>query len=46
MEEISARELAARLKGGEDVQIVDVRELQEYETARLQGAKLIPLRQN
>ena len=45
MEEISAKDLAARLKGGEDVQIIDVREPHEYETAHLEGSKLIPLGQ-
>ena len=45
MEEISAKDLAARLKVGEDVQIIDVREPHEYETARLEGSKLIPLAQ-
>jgi adenylyltransferase/sulfurtransferase len=45
MEEISAKELKERLDRGDDLQIIDVREPNEYETARLEGAKLIPLGQ-
>jgi rhodanese-related sulfurtransferase len=45
MEEITATELKRRLDGGEDIQIVDVREPDEYEVARLENSKLIPLRQ-
>jgi adenylyltransferase/sulfurtransferase len=45
MEEITARELKERLDRGDDLQIIDVREPNEYETARLEGAKLIPLGQ-
>jgi adenylyltransferase/sulfurtransferase len=45
MEEISAKELKERLDRGDDVQIIDVREPNEYETARIEGAKLIPLGQ-
>ena len=45
MEEITATELKQRLDGGEDIQIIDVREPNEYETARLDNSKLIPLGQ-
>ncbi len=45
MEEITATELKQRLDRGDDLQIIDVREPNEYETARLEGAKLIPLAQ-
>ena len=45
MDEITATELKRRLDSGEDLQIVDVREPNEYETARLENSKLIPLGQ-
>jgi len=45
MEEITAKELKERLERGDDLQIIDVREPNEYETARLEGSKLIPLGQ-
>ena len=45
MDEITATELKRRLDGGEDLQIVDVREQNEYETARLENSKHIPLGQ-
>jgi adenylyltransferase/sulfurtransferase len=45
MEEITASELKQRLDRGDDLQIVDVREPNEYEIARIPGAKLIPLGQ-
>ncbi|HEV7902522.1 MAG TPA: rhodanese-like domain-containing protein [Pyrinomonadaceae bacterium] len=45
MEEITATELKARLDRGDDLQIIDVREPNEYEAARLEGSKLIPLGQ-
>jgi rhodanese-related sulfurtransferase len=45
MEEITATELKARLDKGDDLQIIDVREPNEYEAARLEGSKLIPLGQ-
>lgn len=45
MEEITATELKRRLDGGDDLQIIDVREQNEYDTARLEGSKLIPLGQ-
>jgi adenylyltransferase/sulfurtransferase len=43
MEEITATELKARLDRGDNLQIIDVREPNEYEAARLEGSKLIPL---
>jgi sulfur-carrier protein adenylyltransferase/sulfurtransferase len=45
MEEITATELKRRLDAGEDLQIIDVREQHEYEIARLENSKLIPLGQ-
>jgi adenylyltransferase/sulfurtransferase len=45
MEEITATELKERLDRGDNLQIIDVREPNEYETARLEGSKLIPLGQ-
>jgi adenylyltransferase/sulfurtransferase len=45
MDEITATELKRRLDSGEDLQIVDVREPNEYETARLENSKHIPLAQ-
>ena len=43
LEEITATELKARLDSGDDVQIIDVREPNEYEIAKIAGTKLIPL---
>lgn len=43
MEEITAKELKERLDRGDDIQLIDVREPDEYEKARIDGAKLIPL---
>ncbi len=45
MEEISATELKARLDAGDDIQIIDVREPNEYDIARIPDSKLIPLGQ-
>ena len=45
LEEITATELKARLDRGDNIQIVDVREPNEYEIAKIPGAKLIPLGQ-
>lgn len=45
MEEITATELKRRLDAGEELQIIDVREPNEYETARLDSSTLIPLGQ-
>ena len=43
MEEITATELKQRIDSGDDLQIIDVREPNEYQTARIPGATLIPL---
>jgi rhodanese-related sulfurtransferase len=43
MEEITASELKARLDAGDDIQLIDVRQPDEYSFARIEGAKLIPL---
>ena len=45
MEEITATQLKERLERGDELQIIDVREQNEYEVARLEGSKLIPLGQ-
>jgi molybdopterin/thiamine biosynthesis adenylyltransferase/rhodanese-related sulfurtransferase/molybdopterin converting factor small subunit len=45
LEEITASQLKERLDRGEDLQVIDVREPNEYEIARLPGTKLIPLGQ-
>jgi adenylyltransferase/sulfurtransferase len=45
LEEITAARLKERLDRGDDLQIIDVREPNEYEIARLPGTKLIPLGQ-
>jgi sulfur-carrier protein adenylyltransferase/sulfurtransferase len=42
MKEISATDLKQRLDSGEDIQIIDVREPNEYEVAHLENSKLIP----
>jgi adenylyltransferase/sulfurtransferase len=41
--EIAPGELASRLVGGEAPDMVDVREPHEYQIARIEGARLIPL---
>jgi sulfur-carrier protein adenylyltransferase/sulfurtransferase len=43
IEEISATDLKNRLDAGEDIQLIDVRQPEEYNFARISGAKLIPL---
>ena len=45
LEEMTAKELRRRLDLGDDIQIIDVREPNEYEIARIPGTKLIPLGQ-
>jgi rhodanese-related sulfurtransferase len=42
--EISAADLKQRLDRGEKMLLVDVREPWEWETCRIEGAKLIPMR--
>ena len=43
MQEITATELKQRLDAGEDIQLIDVRQPDEYAFARIEGARLIPL---
>lgn len=43
MEEITATELKRRIDAGEDIQLIDVRQPDEYAFAKIEGAKLIPL---
>ncbi len=45
LEEITAGELKQRLDRGDDLQIIDVREPNEYEIARMSESRLIPLGQ-
>ena len=42
-DEVTPRELAARLASGEDVELVDVREPYEWAIAHLEGARLVPM---
>lgn len=41
--ELSPKELSARLARGDDFDLIDVRESYEWDIARIEGAKLIPL---
>lgn len=43
MQEITATELKKRLDSGEDIQIIDVRQPDEFAFAKIEGTKLIPL---
>lgn len=43
MQQITAIELKARIDAGEDIQLIDVRQPDEYAFAKIDGAKLIPL---
>jgi len=43
MQEITASELKAALDAGADIQLIDVRQPDEYAFAKIDGAKLIPL---
>ena len=43
MEQITATELKKRLDAGDDIQLIDVRQPDEYAFAQIEGAKLIPL---
>jgi adenylyltransferase/sulfurtransferase len=45
LEEITATELRQQLDSGKDLQVIDVREPFEYDIARIEGTKLIPLGQ-
>jgi rhodanese-related sulfurtransferase len=42
--EISVAELRKKIKAGEPFLLIDVREPWEYETCRIEGAQLIPMR--
>lgn len=43
MQEITVTELKAKLDAGEDIQLIDCRQPDEFAFANIQGAKLIPL---
>ena len=43
MQEITVTELKAQLDSGADIQLIDVRQPDEYAFASIDGAKLIPL---
>ena len=43
MEEITATELKEKLDRGDDFQLIDVRQPDEYAFAKIPGSKLIPL---
>lgn len=43
MQEITATELKNRMDAGDDIQLIDVRQPDEYAFAKIEGAKLIPL---
>ena len=43
MQEITATELKNQLDSGADIQLIDVRQPDEYAFASIEGAKLIPL---
>ena len=43
IQQISAVELAERLRRGDDIDVIDVREPYEWEIARIDGARLVPL---
>ncbi|MBV6497757.1 MAG: rhodanese-like domain-containing protein [Acidobacteria bacterium ACB1] len=45
MKAITAKELSEKLRAGDDIQLIDVREPDEYAFAKIEGAKLIPLGQ-
>jgi len=43
MQTITASELKGRMDAGDDIQLIDVRQPDEYAFAKIDGAKLIPL---
>lgn len=43
MQEISVTELKHRMDAGDDIQLIDVRQPDEFAFAKIEGAKLIPL---
>ena len=43
IDEISATDLKRRMDAGDDIQLIDVRQPDEWAFAKIEGAKLIPL---
>ncbi|HKP68170.1 MAG TPA: rhodanese-like domain-containing protein [Pyrinomonadaceae bacterium] len=43
IQEISATDLKRRIDAGDDIQLIDVRQPEEWAFAKIEGAKLIPL---
>ena len=43
IQEISASDLKRRIDAGDDIQLIDVRQPEEWAFAKIEGAKLIPL---
>ena len=43
MKEITVKELKAKMDAGDDIELIDVRQPDEYAMAKIEGAKLIPL---
>ena len=43
MQEITVTELKQKMDDGDDIQLIDVRQPDEYDFAKIEGAKLIPL---
>src|SRR5262245_495047 len=43
IQEISATDLKQKMEAGENIQLIDVRQPEEYAFAKIDGAKLIPL---
>ncbi|WP_426493101.1 rhodanese-like domain-containing protein [Hymenobacter sp. 102] len=41
--ELTASDLHARLQSGEDIQLIDVRQPEEFAYCRIEGSQLIPL---
>ena len=46
MQEITATELKQKMDDGEDIQLIDVRQPDEYEFAKIEGAKAHSARRN
>jgi adenylyltransferase/sulfurtransferase len=43
MKEITVKELKEKMDAGVDIELIDVRQPDEYQKAKIEGAKLIPL---
>ena len=43
IQEISATDLKSRMDAGDDIQLIDVRQPEEWAFAKIEGEKLIPL---